>query len=83
MSILGAVRREQKKVRKQLAKLQNQLNGLASAAEALGNSTNRQVNRELKVVKKRVLSAAGRAAIVRAAKKRWAKVRKQAKKVTR
>jgi hypothetical protein len=32
--------------------------------------------------KKRVLSAAGRAAIVKAAKKRWTKVRKQAKKVT-
>jgi hypothetical protein len=31
--------------------------------------------------KKRVLSAAGRAAIAKAAKKRWAKVRKQAKKV--
>jgi hypothetical protein len=33
-------------------------------------------------VKKRVLSAAGRAAIVKAAKKRWAKVRKQAKKLS-
>ena len=32
-------------------------------------------------VKKRVLSAAGRAAIAKAAKKRWAKVKKQAKKV--
>jgi len=31
-------------------------------------------------VKKRVLSAAGRAAIVKAAKKRWTKVRKQGKK---
>jgi hypothetical protein len=31
-------------------------------------------------VKKRVLSAGGRAAIVKAARKRWAKVRKQAKK---
>jgi hypothetical protein len=30
---------------------------------------------------KRVLSAAGRAAIARAARKRWAKVRKQAKKI--
>jgi hypothetical protein len=30
--------------------------------------------------KKRTLSAAGRAAIINAAKKRWAKVRKQAKK---
>jgi hypothetical protein len=80
MNILAASKREENKVRKQLAKLQNQLNGLASAAEALGNSTNRQVNRELKSVKKRVLSAAGRAAIIKGAKKRWAKVRKQAKK---
>jgi hypothetical protein len=38
--------------------------------------------REVVGAKKRVLSAAGRAAIVKAAKKRWAKVRKQAKKVT-
>jgi hypothetical protein len=37
--------------------------------------------REVVGVKKRVLSAAGRAAIVKAAKKRWAKVRKQAKNV--
>jgi hypothetical protein len=36
--------------------------------------------REIVGAKKGVLSAAGRAAIVRAAKKRWAKVRKQAKK---
>jgi hypothetical protein len=36
--------------------------------------------REIVGVKKRVLSAAGRAAIVKAAKRRWAKVRKQAKK---
>jgi hypothetical protein len=48
-----------------------------AAAKALGGSA------ESKVVgvKKRVLSAAGRAAIVKAAKKRWARVRKQAKKV--
>jgi hypothetical protein len=35
---------------------------------------------EAKGVKKRVLSAAGRAKIAAAARKRWAKVRKQAKK---
>jgi DNA anti-recombination protein RmuC len=81
MSILAAIKREQKKVRKQLTKLQNQLNGLVSAAEALGNSTNRQVNRELKGAKKRVLSAAGRAAIGKAARRRWAKVRAHAVKV--
>jgi hypothetical protein len=37
--------------------------------------------REVIGVKKRVLSAAGRAAMVKAAKKRWAEFRKQAKKV--
>jgi hypothetical protein len=77
MKILAAIRREEKKVKKQLAKLQHELSGLQSAAQALGDST----SKEIKVVKKRVLSAAGRAAIVRAAKKRWAKIRRQAKKV--
>jgi t-SNARE complex subunit (syntaxin) len=77
MSILAAIRREQKKARKKLAKLQHQLSGLEAAAKALGNST----NHEIKSVKKRVLSAAGRAAIAKAAKKRWAKIRAQAKKV--
>jgi hypothetical protein len=76
MSILAAIRREEKKVRKQLAKLQHDLIGLQSAANALGKSA----KRDLKVVKKRVLSAAGRAKISRAAKKRWAKVKAQAKK---
>jgi hypothetical protein len=75
MSILAAIRREQKKVKKNLAKLQHQLSGLEAAAKALGDST----SKEIKSVKKHVLSAAGRAAIVRAAKKRWAKVRKRAK----
>ena len=77
MSILAAIRREEKRVRKELTKLQNQLGGLEAAARALGDST----NQEIKSVKKRVLSAAGRAAIARAAKKRWANIRKQAKKV--
>jgi hypothetical protein len=47
MSILAAIRREQKKVKKNLAKLQHQLSGLEAAAQALGNST----SRELKAVK--------------------------------
>ena len=76
MSILAAIRREEKKVKKQLAKLQHDLIGLQSAANALGKSA----KRDLKVVKKRVLSAAGRAKISRAAKKRWAKLKAQAKK---
>jgi hypothetical protein len=77
MDILAAIRREERKLEKQLGKLQHQLNQVRAAAKAPGHSA----NKEIAVVKKRALSAAGRAAIVKAAKKRWAKVRKQAKKV--
>jgi hypothetical protein len=76
MTILAAIRREEKRVKKQLAKLQSHLVGLQSAAKALGKST----NRDLVSAKRRVLSAAGRAKISKAAKKRWAKVKAQAKK---
>jgi len=77
MDILAAIKREERKLEKQLGKLNHQLNGVRAAAKALGGSAEREVGG----VKKRVLSAAGRAAIAKAAKKRWAKVRKQAKKV--
>ena len=77
MKILAAIKREERKLEKQLGKLQHQLNRVRAAAKALGDST----GRELKRTKKRVLSAAGRAKIAKAAKKRWAKVRAQAKKV--
>jgi hypothetical protein len=76
MSILAVIRREEKKVKKQLANLQHDLVGLQSAAKALGKSA----NRDLTGAKKRVLSAAARAKISKAAKKRWAKVKAQAKK---
>jgi hypothetical protein len=76
MSILTAIRREEKKVKKQLAKLQSDLNGLQSAAQALGRSASRDLRR----AKKRVLSPAGRAKISKAAKKRWARIRAEAKK---
>ena len=76
MDILAAIKREERKLEKQLGKLQHQLSGVKAAAKALGNSA----ERELTSVKKRVLSTAGRAAIIKGAKKRWAKVRKQAKK---
>jgi hypothetical protein len=79
MNILAAIKREERKLEKQLGKLQQQLNGVRAAAKALGSST----SRELTSVKKRVLSAAGRAKISKAAKKRWAKVKAQAKKVAR
>jgi hypothetical protein len=76
MDILAAIKRDERKLEKQLSKLQHQLTGVRLAAKALGHSA----DREVATIKKRVLSAAGRAAIVKAAKKRWAKARKRAKK---
>jgi hypothetical protein len=76
MNILAAIKHEEKKLEKQLKKVQHQLDGVRSAAKALGHTA----VVEVKGAKKRVLSAAGRAAISKAAKKRWAKVKKQAKK---
>ena len=78
MDILAAIKREERKLEKQLGKVQRQLNGVRVAAKALGDSA----KQEATSVKKHVLSAAGRAKIAKAAKKRWAKVRAQAKKVT-
>ena len=77
MSILKAIKREEKKLEAQLHKLQHQLNGIRAAAKALGDST----AREVATVKKRVMSAATKAKISKASKKRWAKFRAQAKKV--
>ena len=75
MNILAAIKREERKLEKQLGKLQKQLDGVRAAGKALGHSA----SRELTGMKKRVLSEAGRARIAKAAKKRWAKVRAQAK----
>ena len=77
MNILAAIKREERKLEKQLGKLNSQLSGVRAAVKALGGSAEREVIG----AKKRVLSAAGRAAIAKAAKKRWAKVRKKAKKL--
>lgn len=76
MNILAALKREERRLEKQLGKLQRQLNGLRAAAKALGDSTSRGTTG----IKKRVLSAAARAKIARAAKRRWAKFRAKAKK---
>jgi hypothetical protein len=77
MDILAAIKREEKKLEKQLGKMQHQLNGIRAAAKALGDTT----SKELKAVKKHVLSAAARARIGKATKKRWAKFRALKKKV--
>ena len=78
MNILAAIKREERKLEGQLGKLQRQLDGVRAAAKALGSSA----SRDLTSAKKRVLSAATRAKISKAAKKRWAKIRAQAKKAT-
>jgi hypothetical protein len=71
MDILAAIKHEENKLEKQLHKLQHQLNGVRAAARALVDST----NRELKTVRKRVLSAAARPKISRAQRKRRAKIK--------
>ena len=71
MDLLTAIKREQRKLENELGKLQHKLNGVRSAAKALGATTVREVTQ----VKKRVMSAAARAKISKATKARWAKFR--------
>jgi hypothetical protein len=77
MNILAAIKREERKLEKQLGKVQHQLDGVRAAAKALGHTTGREMVR----VKKQVMSAAVKAKISKAAKRRWAKIKAQAKKV--
>jgi hypothetical protein len=79
MDLLAAIKREERKLEKELGKLQGKLNGVRTAAKALSETTVREVTQ----VKKRVMSAAARAKISKATKARWAKFRAQAKKVTK
>jgi hypothetical protein len=79
MDLLAAIKREERKLEKELTKLQSKLSGVRAAAKALSSSASREVIQ----VKKRVLSAAARAKISKATKARWAKFRAQAKKLTR
>jgi hypothetical protein len=71
MDLLAAIKREERKLGKELGKLQHQLNGVRAAAKALGGKASREVTQ----VKKRVMSAAARAKIGKASKARWAKFR--------
>ena len=76
MNLLAAIKREERKLEKELSQLQNKLSGARAAAKALGSKASREVTQ----VKKRVMSAAARAKISKATKARWAKFRAQAKK---
>jgi len=71
MDLLAAIKREERKLERELRKLQSKFNGIRAAAKALGDSTIREVTQ----VKKRVMSAAARARISKATKARWAKFR--------
>ena len=79
MDILSAIRREERKLEKQLTSVQHKLKSIKAAAEAMGRSADKKVTKGTK----RVLSAAARAKIGKAARKRWARVRAEAKKITR
>ena len=71
MDLLAAIKREERRLEKELSKLQNKLSGVQAAAKALGS----KASREIAQVKKRVMSAAARAKISKASKARWAKFR--------
>jgi len=45
MDLLAAIKREERKLERQLGKLQKQFNGLRAAAKALGDSTIREVTK--------------------------------------
>jgi len=79
MDLLAAIKREERKLEKELGKLQHLLNGVRAASKALGSKASREVAQ----VKKHVMSAAARAKISKATKARWARFRAQAKKVTK
>ena len=71
MDLLAAIKREERKLEKELGNLQHRLNGIRAAAKALG----RKASREITQVKKHVMSAAARAKISKATKARWARFR--------
>jgi uncharacterized protein (UPF0335 family) len=79
MDLLAAIKREERKLEKELSKLQNKLNGVRAAAKALGS----KASREIVQIKKRVMSAAARAKISKASKARWAKFRAEKNKKTK
>ena len=71
MDLLAAIKREERKLEKELGNLQHRLNGIRAAAKALDYTA----SREIAQVKKHVMSAAARAKISKATKARWAKFR--------
>ena len=79
MDLLAAIKREERKLQKELSRLQSKLSGVQAAAKALGS----KAGREVAPVKKHVMSAAARAKISKASKARWAKFRAERNKKTK
>ena len=78
MNILAALRQAEAKLQKQADKVRQQLDNVRAAIKILGReeaSGGKPIGR-----KKRVMSAAARAKIARAQRKRWAKIRTERKK---
>ncbi len=71
MDLLAAIKREERKLERELNTLQHKLNSVRGAAKALGS----KASQEIAQVKKHVMSAAARAKISKATKARWAKFR--------
>jgi hypothetical protein len=72
MNILAALKHEESKFEKQVSTAQQQLDTVRAAMKLLGgmNGSDKSIGK-----KKRVMSAAARARIGKAAKERWAKFR--------
>jgi hypothetical protein len=73
MNILRSIKREQRKIKSEISKLQKQLAALGAAAAAFGAIAVKGLSKKPR--KKRRMSKAGRLAISRATKARWAKIR--------
>ena len=74
MSILRSIKLEQRKIKRQISKLEGQLTALGAAAAAFGSIAVKRFAKK-QPRKKRRISAKGRLAISRATKARWAKLR--------
>jgi hypothetical protein len=77
MTLLAAVRREQRKLQKQAQQLQQRLESLETAATALSGSAPGRHKKATKV------SAAARRKMSLAAKRRWKKIKKATKLVAK
>ena len=74
MKLLAALQKEARKLEKTKTSLERQLKAISAAVKAFGTTLVDSANRRKK--RKPRMSAAGRAAISRAQKARWAKAKK-------